>query len=204
MTAYWRVEAIKINLTLETNFIHSLKISAENWFLCWKRPKNHFSALLSKDINFRNFILTKYALNTHTQILSALLRILKNLFWIRRLRGEGGAVNNESPPAWIRLTKNRTKLTRVPINLLTQLMLCNIIPCSIILPLLFTNISLFTFSYCFLYDTKNIYRNVNNICILECYFTNISHKLFGHKITFVNSQHNNTNSKGDFLLKNRV
>ena len=33
--------------------------------------------------------------------------------------------------------------------------------------------------------------------------TNISHPLFDYKITFENSQHENTNSKGDFVLKNR-
>ena len=32
---------------------------------------------------------------------------------------------------------------------------------------------------------------------------NISNKLFDNKITFVNSQCENTNSKGDFVLKNR-
>ena len=33
--------------------------------------------------------------------------------------------------------------------------------------------------------------------------TNISHQLFDYKITFVNSQGDNTNSKGGFVLKNR-
>ena len=47
----------------------------------WKRPKNRFSALFSEDMNFREKkFKTKYALNTHTQILSALLRILKKNF----------------------------------------------------------------------------------------------------------------------------
>ena len=36
----------------------------------------------------------------------------------------------------------------------------------------------------------------------ESFNTNISHQLFD-KITFVNSQRENTNSKGDFVLKNR-
>ena len=31
--------------------------------------------------------------------------------------------------------------------------------------------------------------------------TNISHKIFDYKITFVNSQLENTNSKGDFIFK---
>ena len=38
-------------------------------------------------------------------------------------------------------------------------------------------------------------------CKSESINTNISHQLFDYKITLVNSQ--NTNSKGDFLLKNR-
>ena len=33
---------------------------------------------------------------------------------------------------------------------------------------------------------------------------NISNQLFDYTITFVNSQHYNTNSKGDFLLKKTV
>ena len=32
---------------------------------------------------------------------------------------------------------------------------------------------------------------------------NISHQLFDYTITFVNSQHENTNSRDDFVLKNR-
>ena len=32
---------------------------------------------------------------------------------------------------------------------------------------------------------------------------NISRKLFDYMITFVNSQYSNTNSKGDFVLKNQ-
>ena len=31
----------------------------------------------------------------------------------------------------------------------------------------------------------------------------ISYQLFGYKINFVNTQHEKTNSKGDFVLKNR-
>jgi hypothetical protein len=41
----------------------------------------------------------------------------------------------------------------------------------------------------------------NMYCIPES-FTYISHQLFDYKITFVNSQHKNTNSKDDFELKN--
>ena len=39
-------------------------------------------------------------------------------------------------------------------------------------------------------------------CIPESFNKNISHQLFDDKITFVNSQHEYTNSKGDFVLKN--
>ena len=42
-----------------------------------------------------------------------------------------------------------------------------------------------------------------NFCMPESFNMNISHQLFDKTITFVNSQHKNTNSKGDFLLKNR-
>ena len=37
---------------------------------------------------------------------------------------------------------------------------------------------------------------VSYIFILEIFNTNILHQLFDYKITFVNSQHENTNSKG--------
>ena len=40
-------------------------------------------------------------------------------------------------------------------------------------------------------------------CILESFNSIISHQLFGYIITFVNLQHENTNSKGDFVRKNR-
>ena len=43
----------------------------------------------------------------------------------------------------------------------------------------------------------------NIFCIPESFNTNISNQLLEYIITFVNSQHNNTNSKGDFVLKNR-
>ena len=39
--------------------------------------------------------------------------------------------------------------------------------------------------------------------IPESFNTNISHQLFDYKIAFVSSQLENTNSKGDFVLKNR-
>ena len=44
--------------------------------------------------------------------------------------------------------------------------------------------------------------NLKDICMPESFNANISH-LFENKITFENSQHENANSKGDFVLKNR-
>ena len=41
-----------------------------------------------------------------------------------------------------------------------------------------------------------------NVCIPESFNTNISQHLFDYTITVANSQHQNTNSKGDFVLKN--
>ena len=41
------------------------------------------------------------------------------------------------------------------------------------------------------------------IFIPESFNTEISHQLFDNTLTFVNSQHWNTNSKGDFVLINR-
>jgi hypothetical protein len=38
-------------------------------------------------------------------------------------------------------------------------------------------------------------------CIPENFNTNISHQLFDYTIIFVNPQHWNINSKGDFILK---
>ena len=40
-------------------------------------------------------------------------------------------------------------------------------------------------------------------CIPESFNTNISQQLFDHKITFINSQDEHTDSKGDFVLKPR-
>ena len=40
------------------------------------------------------------------------------------------------------------------------------------------------------------------LCIPQSFNTNILDQLFYYKIIFVNSQHDNTNSKGDFVLKN--
>ena len=40
-------------------------------------------------------------------------------------------------------------------------------------------------------------KKINYICILY------TRKLCDYKITFVNSQHKNINSKGDYVLKNR-
>ena len=42
------------------------------------------------------------------------------------------------------------------------------------------------------------------LCISESFYTNISHQHFDFKITFMNSKQKNTNSKGDFVLKNQV
>ena len=39
---------------------------------------------------------------------------------------------------------------------------------------------------------------IKSICIPESFNTNISYQLFDYKITFINSQHENTNSNGDF------
>ena len=41
----------------------------------------------------------------------------------------------------------------------------------------------------------------NNLCIQESFNTNISHKLFSYKITFLNSHQENTNSKCDLVIK---
>ena len=41
----------------------------------------------------------------------------------------------------------------------------------------------------------------NSFCIPESYNINISHQLFDYKITIMNSQRENTNSKGDFKKK---
>ena len=51
--------------------------------------------------------------------------------------------------------------------------------------------------YFYLHITNKI---CNIICIPESFNTNISHQIFANKITFVNSQCENTNSKGDFIL----
>ena len=49
----------------------------------------------------------------------------------------------------------------------------------------------------------NNFCNLNKFCIPESFNTNISHQLFKYTITFVNIQRENTNSKGDLLLKTR-
>ena len=41
-------------------------------------------------------------------------------------------------------------------------------------------------------------------CILESFNRNISYHLFDYIITFVNSQHLNTNLEGDFVIKKPV
>ena len=43
----------------------------------------------------------------------------------------------------------------------------------------------------------------NYVCIPEIFNMDIPHQLFVYKITFVKSQRKNTNSKGDFVLKNQ-
>ena len=43
----------------------------------------------------------------------------------------------------------------------------------------------------------------NSISIPDSFNTNILHQLFKYKIAFVNSQHEKTNLKGDFVIKNR-
>ena len=43
----------------------------------------------------------------------------------------------------------------------------------------------------------------NTFSLPKIFNTNISHQLFDKTITFVNSQHKNTYSKGDFVLKNQ-
>ena len=45
--------------------------------------------------------------------------------------------------------------------------------------------------------------NLKSICIPESFIPIISHKLFYFKLTFMISQCENTNSKGDFVVKNR-
>ena len=47
-----------------------------------------------------------------------------------------------------------------------------------------------------------IEKGCNYFCLPESFNKNISHQLFDYTITFVNSQHLNTSSKGDFVLKN--
>jgi hypothetical protein len=46
---------------------------------------------------------------------------------------------------------------------------------------------------------KNIY--LNRFCIPESFNKKIPHQLFKYKINFVNVQLQNTNQKGDFVLK---
>ena len=41
------------------------------------------------------------------------------------------------------------------------------------------------------------------VCIPESLNMNILHQLFDYKITFVNSQRENINKKGDMVLKNQ-
>ena len=65
-------------------------------------------------------------------------------------------------------------------------------------------------SLLWLVEKKNSRTNINKIlfgkgfCIQESFNTNISHQFFDYKITFVDSKCENTNSKDDIVLKNRV
>ena len=53
-------------------------------------------------------------------------------------------------------------------------------------------------------EEKKILTKIRNIlCIPQSFNTNILHQLFYCKITFVNSQPENTNSNIDFVLKTR-
>ena len=47
-----------------------------------------------------------------------------------------------------------------------------------------------------------IYRIKYFVYHAESSITNISHQLFDYKITYLNSQHDNTISRDDFVLKN--
>ena len=44
----------------------------------------------------------------------------------------------------------------------------------------------------------------NDFRITESFNTNISQHIFDYKISFVNSQLENTNSNGNFVLKNQI
>ena len=48
------------------------------------------------------------------------------------------------------------------------------------------------------------YLFYDNFYVQESFNTNILHQVFDNTITFENSQHKNTHSKDDFVLKNRV
>ena len=54
--------------------------------------------------------------------------------------------------------------------------------------------------------TKNPEKETWNFCAALHQFLNIfiSHQLFEYTITYIISQHENTNSKGDFVLKKTV
>ena len=68
---------------------------------------------------------------------------------------------------------------------------------------------MFTFLYFFDNYSKegnresfnNFHETANTLCIPESYNMKISYQLFDFKVTFVNSQHKNTNSEGEFVLK---
>ena len=56
-------------------------------------------------------------------------------------------------------------------------------------------------------NKQNVKSNLNKkkhfkfFFIPESFHSNITHQLFDYILTFVNSQRENTNSKGDFVLK---
>ena len=54
----------------------------------------------------------------------------------------------------------------------------------------------------FFIQITQIVLKKNIFCISESFNTNISHQIFDYKITIVNSHLENTNSKGNFVLKN--
>ena len=49
-------------------------------------------------------------------------------------------------------------------------------------------------------NIKSFTQNNKYICLPENFNTNISHQFFDYIMTFMNSQHQNKNSKGDFVL----
>ena len=67
---------------------------------------------------------------------------------------------------------------------------------SLLITMLLTCQIVCTYIYNFAIDIQ-----FGNFLFTRNFNTNISHQIFDYSITFVNSQHKNTNSKGDFVLK---